>query len=338
MSDISAAREELADADARSSLSDLERAELTELYRQIALEDAICPIQADLAPALETHRRIIEKRIISSCVAKRKREDRRAALSASKNLLITFETLDGRTAMVSPAPQLRSDLDGKLDLGDERFWFGRGAQAGWCLICTVGDDRWVLFWVDGSVEGTSPSDEGADHSAHEVTDGEAAEFLDQSKHRLPTRLEGKVLTSRAPAPSKSEHNGPIDAAPPPARLIPEWKPDLAAAAVPPPVMPPSAEGLNSTSSLNDKPIEVALNETDKRLLKNLHGLEASGKQKKVTINDVAMQRSDRLGKPDSKHVQNSVKKLKGLGLIQTKRGPDGGVWLTPDGRTRCETV
>jgi hypothetical protein len=75
-----------------------------------------------------------------------------------------------------------------------------------------------------------------------------------------------------------------------------------------------------------------LTETCRKILRVLHRVEAFSHSSRTTIGTVAQDRIEQIGDANSENVRNAIKLLKKYGLIETARGPNGGVWLTPNGR------
>jgi hypothetical protein len=77
-----------------------------------------------------------------------------------------------------------------------------------------------------------------------------------------------------------------------------------------------------------------LNETDRTILRRLAQLRAFDRGSRKTKKSVVEDPADFIANVDSKHIQKSFTKLKGprMGLIETRVGADGGVWLTARGR------
>ena len=76
-----------------------------------------------------------------------------------------------------------------------------------------------------------------------------------------------------------------------------------------------------------------LTETDRRFLKRLVTLRAFDKPSNAKSSAVIKDPKDFIGQRTSGHVTKCIGKLKGLELIKSGPGPNGGYWLTPKGKT-----
>jgi hypothetical protein len=75
-----------------------------------------------------------------------------------------------------------------------------------------------------------------------------------------------------------------------------------------------------------------------KILRNLAELEAFDEASRATLAEFCGLRDNVIGCPDSHHIQDAKRKLKELGLIQSKLGSRGGFWLTPNGRRIAEEI
>jgi hypothetical protein len=96
------------------------------------------------------------------------------------------------------------------------------------------------------------------------------------------------------------------------------------------------EAATMLEQLRPKPVvrltDDELNDTDWKILRALGRLNAFDRQNRTTRAKVGCDRIERVGNVDSQHFENSIAKLKRLQLIETARGPMGGVWMTPEGK------
>jgi hypothetical protein len=76
-----------------------------------------------------------------------------------------------------------------------------------------------------------------------------------------------------------------------------------------------------------------LNDTDWTILQTLYDCRAQDRLARTTLSK--LEREWRIGNHASRHIKQSVKKLKSMSLICTLSGPSGGIWLTPVGVRLC---
>jgi hypothetical protein len=79
----------------------------------------------------------------------------------------------------------------------------------------------------------------------------------------------------------------------------------------------------------------SLSERQKDLLRALLRLKAVGPRSRVSVEKAAM-KVDPAGKSGS--YKNPISALARLGLVQSKKGPGGGIWLTASGKAEAEQL
>lgn len=99
----------------------------------------------------------------------------------------------------------------------------------------------------------------------------------------------------------------------------------------------SAQTVTTESPGAEEPPQAAgrLREREKWILVELHELGAVCESRRQRRNDVAPRVDGNLSGPD---LARYVRPLKAQGYVDTLAGPEGGLWLTPKGRSKAEQL
>ncbi len=133
----------------------------------------------------------------------------------SQNLLIRYKALNGEIETICPTPQFLTVMFGERNTGEKRCWRDRGDREGQCLIFVDELDkvRWLRLHIDLSdlyrsfdepvPERHAGTDLPDGLDGEELSERDAAEWIDVNGEALPTRLMGRTLAGkpeRAAAP------------------------------------------------------------------------------------------------------------------------------------------